>query len=537
MKQVLVARALSGVYFKASSHIEILDEYEGQSGQFLKTFAINDKRNKNGWRAVWEGIRKNIETFKGKPGIEFVKCDEDGCDLDHTEAQTEEMSLKVQEPFRVTTTIGFTFDESTHTAYFIDKVDDPNFFEKVKNLEIKYVSPSIWPKSGGYEIVGQMENGQPMIDVWDWSGLHHAFVNKPAFGDDAKITATCEGQGCPVKLLTAKEKQKQVDVWDNSVSAIVLYGDAVQECVTRKIKDYGQRPDDQKLAIFFSECRKSLGGIIDQGDLPHLQEVPLLINHNKKKRFMGVSQRVFNAVQKLLEDGSGADESKVFDLIREDKVNSSFSSCTCSASQMSPEEEKEMQSKLTAAEHDRDEMKSKLDAMEHDEEKQHEARKARYVATFKAMDEKDREKMASTIRAACDEEEIKAMEEAEKEVKTATGMEHEKNENAMEHEKETRIAKLEATIAKPLVVKMAKARSLKGATDEEVQKFTDSYEKKSLQAIEDDYNKEKIFIEETLAASTEEPEEQKHFAFQAGEQPGAFSGKSLESIFEEEFST
>jgi len=226
MKQVLLSRALSGVYFKASSHIEILDEYEGQSGQFLKTFAINDKRNKNGWRAVWSGIRKNIETFKGKPGIEFVKCDQDGCDLDHTEAQTEEMSLKIQEPFRVTTTIGFTFDESTHTAYFIDKIDDPAFYEKVKSGEIKYVSPSIWPKSGGYDIIGEMENGQPMIDVWEWSGLHHAFVTKPAFGDDAKITATCEGQDCPVKLLTAKEKQKQLDVWDQSISAIVLYGDA-----------------------------------------------------------------------------------------------------------------------------------------------------------------------------------------------------------------------------------------------------------------------------------------------------------------------
>jgi len=536
MKQVLVARALSGVYFKASSHIEVLDEYEGESGQFLKTFAINDKRNKNGWRATWEGIRKNIETFKGKPGIEFVKCDEDGCDLDHTEAQTEEMSLQVQEPFRVTTIVGFTFDESTHTAYFIDKVNDPDFYQKVKSLEIKYVSPSIWPKAGGYEIVGQMENGMPMIDVWEWSGLHKAYVNKPAFGDDAKITATCEGHDCPVKLLTAKEKQKQLDIWDQGVSAIVLYGDAVQDCVTRKIKDYGQKPDDQKLAIFFSECRKSLGGIVDQGDLPHLQEIPLLINHNKKKRFMGVNSRVLTAVEKLLKDGSGADESKVFDLIRQDKVNSSFSSCTCSASHMPTDEEhEELKSKFEAAEHEKEDMKSKLEAAEHEKEKEMNSRKARLVAILKAQTEEEREKTATAIRAQDDEKEKEALEHAEKEVKTATGTEHKKDENAMVHEKEqdAKVAKLEATIAKPLVKKMAKARALKGASDDEIKTFTDSYENKSLAAIEEDYNKEKILIEEALAGA-EEPEEQKHFAFQASEQ-SAFSGKSLEETFEEIF--
>jgi len=526
MKQVLVARALSGVYFKASSHIEVLDEYEGESGQFLKTFAINDKRNKNGWRAVWSGVRKNIETFKGKPGIEFVKCDEDGCDLDHTEAQTEEMSLQVQEPFRVTTIVGFTFDESIHTAYFIDKVNDSNFFEKVKSGEIKYVSPSIWPKSGGYEIVGQMENGQPMIDVWEWSGLHKAYVNKPAFGDDAKITATCEGHDCPVKLLTATEKKTQ------------LIADAVQDCVTRKVKDWGQKPDEQKLAIFYSECRKNLSGIVDQQSIPHLQEIPLLINHNKKKRFIGVNAKVLSAVEKLLEDGSGADESKVFDLIREDKVNSSFSSCTCSAKHtMEDDEKKDLESKLAAAEHDKDEMKSKFEAAEHEKEEEMNSRKARLMAILKAQTEEEREKTAKAIRAQDDEKEKEALEHAEKEVKTATGMENnDKPKEATEHEKEqdAKVAKLEAVIAKPMVAKMAKARSLKGATDDEIKTFTDSYENKSLAAIEDDYNKEKILIDEALAGA-EEPEEQKHFAFSGTSEQSAFSGKSLEETFEEIF--
>ena len=80
MKQVLVSRALSGVYFKASSEIEVLEEYEGETGQFLKTFAINDKRNKNGWRATWPGARKSVDTVPRRDGRErfSVQRSQDG---------------------------------------------------------------------------------------------------------------------------------------------------------------------------------------------------------------------------------------------------------------------------------------------------------------------------------------------------------------------------------------------------------------------------------------------------------------------------
>lgn len=522
MKQVSVSVALSGVYFKANSGIEILNEYEGESGQFLKTFAINDKRNKNGWKAIWEGIKKNIDTFKGKPGIEFIKCDKDGCDLDHTEAQTEELSLKVQEPFRVTTIVGFTFDESTHTAYFIDKVNDPNFFEKVKKGKIKFVSPSIWPKSGGYEIVGEMENGQPMIDVWDWNGLHKAYVNKPAFGDDAKITATCEGHDCPVKLLTASEKK------------VHLVADAVQDCVTKKVKDYGQSPDEQKLAIFYSECRKNLSSTIANDDnLSHLQEIPLLITHNKKRRFFSVNQNVLQAVQKLLDKGKSVDDSTLFNIVRKtDRENSSFKSCTCSTDHlMDEQEEKDLKSKLKALEEDKKDLESKLHAQDTDEEKekQAKARTARLVAIFNAMEhEDDREKVAKAIRATDDENEKKALDEAEKEIKSKSKV----GQTDEEKEKEARIANLESTIAQPLVAKMVEARESKGASEDDINKFTKSLEGKSLQAIEEKYESEKIFVEGELSATEEQLTEQKHFSFNATDTK-ALSGKSLEEIFEE----
>ena len=523
MKQTLVNVALSGVYFKANSGIEILEKYEGRSGQFLKTFAINDQRNKNGWRAIWEGIKKNIDTFKDKPGIEFTKCNEDGCDLDHTEAQTEELSLKVQEPFRVSTIIGNTLDEENHTAFFIHKVNDSNFFEKIKKGKIKFVSPSIWPKSGGYEIVGQTEDGQPMIDVWDWGGLHDAFVNKPAFGDDAKITATCEGYNCPVKLLTASEKK------------INLVADAVQDCVTRKVKDYGQSPDEQKLAIFYSECRKNLSGIVDQADLPHLQEIPLLIKHNKKRRFFSVNQNVLQAVQKLLDKGKSVDDSTLFNIVRKiDRENNSFKSCTCSKDHtMDENEEKDLRSKLKAMEEEKKDLESKLNAQNNDEEKekQAKARVARLVAIFNAMEhDEDKEKVAKAIRAMDDEDEKHAMDEAEKEIKSKS--KSGQNDDKKEEEQNAKIANLESTIAEPLVAKMVKARESKGVNEDDIKKFTKSLEGKSLQAIEEKYNDEKIFIESELSAVEEQLTEQKHFSFNATDTK-ALSGKSLEEIFEE----
>lgn len=87
------------LYLKASSDIEVLSEYKGQKGVFVKTFAFNDQRNKNGWRVTWDSVKAHIATFEEnqRPGIEFTKCDGTICDLDHTDGATFAQSVKVQE--------------------------------------------------------------------------------------------------------------------------------------------------------------------------------------------------------------------------------------------------------------------------------------------------------------------------------------------------------------------------------------------------------------------------------------------------------
>ena len=72
-----------GLYLSARSSIEILDEYNGEAGFFIKTFGLNTKRNKNGWRVSWDSIKKRIAGYaeKNLPGILYTKCTEAGCDL------------------------------------------------------------------------------------------------------------------------------------------------------------------------------------------------------------------------------------------------------------------------------------------------------------------------------------------------------------------------------------------------------------------------------------------------------------------------
>lgn len=480
---------MAGVYLKAAEIVETLDNYKGKKGRFVKTFAFNDKRNKNGWRALWDGIVKNIHTSKQKPGIVFERCTADGCDLDHTEAQTKELSLEVQEPFRKTNIIDYTLDPENHKSFFIHEVTDDETWEQILDGTLKFVSPSIWPKAGGFEVIGKMDNGLPMIDVWDWDFLHDAFVNKPAFGDDAKITAACEGVDCPVKLLSAKEF------------------------------DYE--------AVFDFEA------ITDGESMPHLQEIPLSIVHKGKRRFITVSKTAYEAVQALLKAGEPVCEKKVFDIIRQEKQHSSFSSCTCSGSHnMDP---KELESKFKAMEEDHKELQSKFSAMEDENKQDHSARVARLVATLKAMDEDKREEHSASIRAMHDEKEIKAMEEAEKEVKTAKhAKDDDKPNSAMEEENKdmkARIIDLEQSQASPLVAKMLKARELKGASAEEIKTFTESLNAKSLKEIESLYASERVLIEALVA---KEPEaELKHFSFGPTSQ-SSLSAKSMDQIFNEE---
>jgi len=42
---------------------DVMDNWKGRSGKFIKGFLLNDKRNKNGWMVPWNVIKKYASDF------------------------------------------------------------------------------------------------------------------------------------------------------------------------------------------------------------------------------------------------------------------------------------------------------------------------------------------------------------------------------------------------------------------------------------------------------------------------------------------
>lgn len=249
------------LYLKAKSGITTLTSWKNRKGKFYKVFLLNDQRNKNGWRVTWESIQKNAVDFIGRPGIEYVKCEGTVCDLDHTDGSTYEQNLKVQEQYRVTTIVDYVLEDATHTAYAIHEVRDTKFAKKLTNKLVKYVSPSIWPKHDAYEILGKNTDGRPLVDVFDWKAIHSAWVSKPAFGDDAKIVAACDGTGHDCKLqLSASDddplgplKEIPLLVRHNHKLVYIATTECVEDIIQAKINS-GMDITDEVLASAYAEC-------------------------------------------------------------------------------------------------------------------------------------------------------------------------------------------------------------------------------------------------------------------------------------------
>jgi len=191
----------------ALSKGELLDNYKGRSGKFIKGFLLNDKRNKNGWRVTWDSILTHAPDFINHPGTYFVK---DG-EQDHPDGATYKDNMRNQEDYRVVNIVDVMIDEDTHTLNYVGEVLDDDFAERYDEGRINMTSPGIWPEK--YEVVGEMDNGRPMLDVFHWRALHIAYVNDPAYDTDAHTISTCDGDGHTCKIaLSANTKVTASDL-------------------------------------------------------------------------------------------------------------------------------------------------------------------------------------------------------------------------------------------------------------------------------------------------------------------------------------
>ena len=190
----------------------------------LLTFLIAPQWNKVGWKPTWESIVKHHKDFIGKPGIEYSDCNSGTCKRDHVDEGAHEATMHSQEKYRATTILDTYLDHKNKKAYALHRVDDERFAAKVRNGEIKYLSPSVWPdKNDGRAGLGFGKNdidGKEHYGVWTetnkWKAQHLAFVDDPAYGKQASVIATC---GDPEKCISHVNKIRELSKIATPVAA------------------------------------------------------------------------------------------------------------------------------------------------------------------------------------------------------------------------------------------------------------------------------------------------------------------------------
>jgi len=523
-----------------------LTSWKGRSGKFVRTFGINTTRNNNEWKVTWESIKQHIGTAIGRPGIEYEKCQEGKCDLDHVEAESFEENLIKQKPYERTKIVDYILDEENESVDLIHEVNDDEFFEKIKSGDIAYVSAMVWPATGGYDMHGTGRAGLPIIDAYHWKFVHHAFLkDNPAYGKDvAQVKTTCEGENCQVQLLSAKALAAKTALCNNckhfvengkcqlvqgtiepqAICDLHEFGDTLAPDVTIK-------PTHTKQETNYNTPLAAVTTSAPGDALDPLKEIPLLYRHKNSLHLVSASSCVQSIIQKKKDAGIKIDDKELAIAYSEcgesNKENISFKSCTCAKTNLDEEEHKEMQSKLKAAQEETKELESKLKAQEEEKEKEISAKKSRYSKLFAQTDEEEGKKMYARLKAATDDEdELKAMdEEYDNHTKARKAQYEDPEKKELQASNKAMAAQLSAPMIATLVA-IRKDRMPEAALTE----FENSLKAKSFVEIQTVYNNESYVINALKSKDTTTRPDYTHFEFNGSDDNEALAAKSLEEI-------
>src|SRR5919198_1889280 len=163
---------------------------DSNGDMWVRSFLINTKRNERGWSVNPRTIRKNVLSIVGKPLILYR--DPQSGKIDHHPwdiKRTAEANIKSQEQYAVGRAERVFYDDKTDSYYADAKVTDPQakaYIKSFSDMKIPLpVSPQLtWLQDG--------INKDNYYTNWDFT--HLAIVEKAAYGPDAKILHSCNGQ-------------------------------------------------------------------------------------------------------------------------------------------------------------------------------------------------------------------------------------------------------------------------------------------------------------------------------------------------------
>lgn len=202
------ARRICGAMEQETAKVTLASEkpitkFTNERGKlFVKAFLIDSSVNLNQWAVTEESISRNINTFIGKPLVLTKDFDHPGTDQD-----TLKHWLKFQEDFRVGTIINISSKHNPNTGttayHAVIEVTDSALKDSLQNNDVPhYVSPAIAQPV-------QTANLSPAEAISEWTGIHLAIVDEPAYGvKKAAITETCGGdrEGCLLQLMKARHE-------------------------------------------------------------------------------------------------------------------------------------------------------------------------------------------------------------------------------------------------------------------------------------------------------------------------------------------
>lgn len=172
---------------KKKKPYEVLSDYKGQEGFFMKAFFIDDTFNSNDWRVTQEAINRDMKTaiehrFPGGKTSPFILRD----DLDHPDVNAPGSMMSKQEPFRAGDTIEAGVQKNG-VAYAVYRIDDKDAIDRIQNGDINFVSPSIHAEQERH-----LPNGK--VEITRFTINHSAGVRSPAYGNfKAQIVGRCAG--------------------------------------------------------------------------------------------------------------------------------------------------------------------------------------------------------------------------------------------------------------------------------------------------------------------------------------------------------
>lgn len=159
---------------------------------YLKAFLLDSSVNINEWGVTPSSLKKNINTFIGKPLV----LTEDYSHPVPSNADSLDHWLSYQEDYRIGTIVDVVPKDSAY--YALIEITDQDAKKAIEGGAVpNYVSPAI----------AQTMDGSPAEAMQSWTGVHLAIVDEPAFTvKKAMITASCGGDSASCLLQLRKAR-------------------------------------------------------------------------------------------------------------------------------------------------------------------------------------------------------------------------------------------------------------------------------------------------------------------------------------------